>query len=189
VAIQHPKQTLDKRIEVNDKMTDLKETKISRRARKLCPTIITGEGLTEQSHKDQCDINQILADYTRTGFMRHAKENKGRYDDVSAVDFQKSMETVANVKSLFENLPSEIRKEFGQNPSNFLNYVQDPSNGSELAARGILAGNDGLDITGAYTPTMTKQQYAQSIQQKSASAAEVSSAPDADSTSVSASEN
>ena len=81
-------------------MSILKETTIARRDRKLCPTINTGKGLTEQSHLEQCDINIILADYSRTGFMRHAKENQGRYDDVTSYDFQKSMETVANVKSM-----------------------------------------------------------------------------------------
>lgn len=138
-------------------MNTLKESTIARRDRKHCPTIDCGEGLTEQAHKDQCDINLILEDYTRTGFMRHARENKGRYDDVSAVDFQKAMETVANVKSMFEGLPSEIRKEFNGDPANFLNYVQNPENAKVLEQRGILAGNDGIDISGAYTKAPTKK--------------------------------
>lgn len=137
-------------------MTILIETKIARRDRKLCPTVDTGEGLTEQAHQDQCDINLILEDYSRTGFMRHAKENQGRYDDVSGVDFQKSMETVANVKSMFEGLPSAIRNEFQQDPVQFLNYVQNPKNTEELSKRGILIGNDGIDITGAYIKSPTK---------------------------------
>lgn len=137
-------------------MSILKETTIARRDRKLCPTINTGKGLTEQSHLEQCDINIILADYSRTGFMRHAKENQGRYDDVTSYDFQKSMETVANVKSMFEGLPSAIRNEFGHDPNNFLNYVQNPQNVNELAKRGILKGNDGIDITGAYNKAPTK---------------------------------
>lgn len=138
-------------------MTILKETTIPRRSRDLCPKIITGEGLTEQSHKDQCDINIILSDYARTGFMRHAQNNAGRYDDVSSVDFQKSMETVANVKSMFEGLPAAIRKEFAGDPKNFLNYVQNPENALALQKRGILIGNDGIDISGAYTKAPTNK--------------------------------
>jgi phage internal scaffolding protein len=111
--------------------------------------------MTEQAHKDECDINLILADYTRTGFIKHAKENKGVYDDVSAVDFQKAMETVANVKSLFEGLPAQVRKEFDGNPSYFLNYVQDPKNHDALVERGIIVGNDGIDINGAYVNVPT----------------------------------
>ena len=132
-------------------MTVLKETKIARRCRSKIKTIECGEGLTEQSHKNECDINIILDHYTRTGFMKHAKQNEGLYDDFTSADFQRSMEVVANVKSLFEGLPSEVRKEFNQDPVNFLNYVQDPKNHESLAKRGILVGNDGVDITGAYS--------------------------------------
>lgn len=142
-------------------MTILKETSIPRRDRSLCPTIDTGEGLTEQSHKDTCDINLISDNYARTGFIRHARENQGRYDDVSAVDFQKSMQIVANVKSMFEGLPSQIRSEFGNDPTNFLNYVQNPENAAALNRRGIIIGNDGIDITGAYTVAPTKKTESQ----------------------------
>lgn len=159
----------------------LQERVIPRRARALCPTVETGEGLTEQSHKDQCDINQILKDYTRTGFIKHAKQNEGQYDDVTGIDFQTSMETVARVKSLFEGLPAEIRKEFDHQPAKFLDYVQDPANGEELAARGILKGNDGVDISGVHNAAMTKTQWndylaAREAAKAAAEAAELASA-------------
>jgi len=160
-----------------------------RRPRSEFTTIDTGEGLTEQAHKDQCDINSILHDYTRTGFIRHAKENQGQYDDVTAYDFQQAQNMVANVKTMFETLPSEIRQEFSQNPSTFLDYVQNPSNGKELAERGILIGNDGINIHGATSRALTKAQYKEMIAQKSALAAEVSSANKADSSSESATES
>jgi hypothetical protein len=134
-------------------MTTLKETTIARRDRKLISTVDTGPGLTEQSHKDQCDINLILADYTKTGFIAHAKQNQGTYDDVSAVDFQTAMVTVANVKSLFEGLPSQVRKEFQHDPTYFLKYVQDPANAKMLEQRGILIGNDGININGVQVAT------------------------------------
>lgn len=158
-------------------MTTLAEKDIPRRSRELCPVVNTGEGLTEQAHKDQCDINLILQDYARTGFMRHAKDNQGRYDDVTAVDFQKSMETVANVKSMFEGLPSQIRKEFNHDPSNFLNYVQDPSNAKVLEQRGILKGNDGIDISGAYSGAPAPINKADSADKSSSEANSSSSEP------------
>ena len=36
------------------------------------PTLGTGKGLTEQSHAKETDINYILKDYVRTGYMKHA---------------------------------------------------------------------------------------------------------------------
>lgn len=111
--------------------------------------ITTGKGMTEQAHKDTTDINHILADYRRTGLIKHAKKHEGQYDDVTGVDFETSMKIIADTKSLFEGLPSEIRKEFNQNPTEFLNFVQNPKNEEKLHQMGILKGNDGINIHGA----------------------------------------
>lgn len=166
-------------------MNTMKEPVRYRRDRSLCPTIVCGESLTEQSHADECDINKILHDYTRTGFMRHAKEHAGRYDDVSAVDFQKSMETVANVKSMFECLPAQIRGEFNHDPAAFLTYVQEPANAKVLQDRGILVGNDGIDVTGAYTASPTKKTLTEQTDSgPSASEPETASQSTSDSASV-----
>lgn len=98
-------------------------------------------------------MNVILADYSRTGFMKHAKVNQGRYDDVSAIDFQTAMTTVANANSMFESLPANVRKRFSNNPTNFLEFVQNPNNKAEMKSLGILKGNDGIDINGALVPS------------------------------------
>lgn len=110
-----------------------------------------GEGLTEQHHKKACDMNQILADYRRTGLIKHAANNKGRYDDVSAVDFQEAMFIVTEAQQMFESLPGDIRKRFANDPAQFLGFVQNPDNKAEMAKLGILKGNDGVDLRGAQT--------------------------------------
>jgi phage internal scaffolding protein len=112
------------------------------------PTIVCGEGLTEQAHKRECDMNHILRDYQRTGLIRHAAKNKGRYDDVSAVDFQSAMDTVTQAKKMFDELPANIRKRFANNPAAFLEFVGSPENKDEMIKLGIIQGNDGLDRTG-----------------------------------------
>jgi phage internal scaffolding protein len=114
-------------------------------------TLDTGKGLTEQSHKDECDINFILRDYQRTGFMKHAKEHQGKYDDISVQDFQEAMFIVANANSMFAELPGQVRKRFDNNPSHFLNFVQNPDNKAEMETMGILRGNDGIDMNGVAT--------------------------------------
>jgi phage internal scaffolding protein len=123
------------------------------------PKIHCGKGLTEQSHKNQTDMNYILSDYQRTGLLKHAKDNQGRYDDISPIDFREAMEVVANSKSMFEELPSNIRKEFDNKPDKFLEFVQNPDNKTRMQKLGILKGNDGIDISGAKTmaPVPDKQ--------------------------------
>jgi len=114
-------------------------------------TIDTGAGLTEQAHARETDINFILKDYQRTGLMRHAKQNQGRYDDVTPLDFAQAMEITANARSMFEELPSSFRRKFSNSPALFLDYVQNPDNKDSLEKMGILIGNDGVDVTGAAT--------------------------------------
>jgi phage internal scaffolding protein len=107
-----------------------------------------GEGLTEQSHKRECDMNYILADYARTGIVRHVAKHQGRYDDVTVQDFQEAMFLVKGAQDMFLELPAETRKEFDNDPVKFLDYVQDPANKEKLKEKGLLGGNDGLKADG-----------------------------------------
>jgi hypothetical protein len=106
--------------------------------------IDTGPGQTEQAHKQECDMNYILRDYQRTGLLKHAKKYEGSYDDVSDIDYERSMMIVADVNSMFEGLPSSERKRFDNNPAKFLAYAQNEVNRKELEERGILKGLDGV---------------------------------------------
>jgi phage internal scaffolding protein len=115
------------------------------------PTVDTGRGKTEQAHKNECDMNFILRDYARTGFIKHAKENQGKYDDISVQDFQDAMFIVAEAQNMFNELPGQVRKEFDHDPSRFLDFVQNPENKDKMAKLGILKGNDGLDLKGVPT--------------------------------------
>lgn len=111
-------------------------------------TLTTGPGKTEQSHKKQCDINYILRDYSKTGIIRHSHQNAGRYDDVSSIDFQSAQNLVADVKSMFETLPSLVRKEFDHDAGKFLEFARNPENGVKMQEMGITPGIDGIDAQG-----------------------------------------
>jgi len=128
------------------------------------PTLTTGRGKTEQSHAKQTDINYILKDYAKTGYIKHAKEHQGKYDDVTSQDFQEAMFLVTQAQNMFNELPSSIRKEFGQNPEEFLNFVQNKDNENYLASLGILRGNDGIDVNGVAVNVPTKAHYDQTQQ-------------------------
>ena len=59
------------------------------------------DGLTEQHHTDQCDINKILAQFMETGIMPKTNANP-QYGDVSNVDFTEMQNQLATAKTLFE---------------------------------------------------------------------------------------
>ena len=122
---------------------------IHRKEQKDKPKLNTGPGMTEQAHKRETDMNYILREYTKTGLIKHAKNYQGQYDDVSVQSFQEAMFLVKNAERMFSELPSEARKRFANNPEQFLEFVQNPDNKSEMQRMGILKGNDGIDVSGA----------------------------------------
>lgn len=122
---------------------------INRFAERVKPKVYADDGITEQSHKKQCDVNFILKDYVKTGLIRHAAQYEGRYDDVTAIEYQDAMRIVTQARTMFEELPAATRKRFGNDPAQFYEFTQDPANLDEMAKLGMLKGNDGIDIRGA----------------------------------------
>jgi phage internal scaffolding protein len=96
------------------------------------------EGKTHQSFKDECDINIIMSRYLQTGVLPDALTlGEARYLDVSEVDFQSAMEIVAGSRSLFEQLPSDVRSRFKNDPRELLAFVHDPKNAEEAISLGL----------------------------------------------------
>ncbi len=62
---------------------------------------------------------------------------------------------LAKGQQLFDSLPSEVRKEFGQSPQEFFDYVNDPENADRLGKLiPDLAkpGRQNIDVSGAKPP-------------------------------------
>lgn len=118
-------------------------------------TTITGsKNRVEQSFKEQLDINRMLDPVFKKGLLRHNQKFEGQLDDIPVADFQEAMFIVAKGKSVFEELPSQLRNKFGT-PTNFLEFVQNPANKDWLKQNGMLQGFDGITHDGqntGYTP-------------------------------------
>ncbi len=94
--------------------------------------------LTEQHHKDECNINVILSRYDKTGLVTHTNSMKGSYEDFSEVSsYQESMNMVIRAQDDFMNMPSHIRKRFGNDPGTFMEFVSNPKNKEELENMGL----------------------------------------------------
>jgi len=102
-----------------------------------------GTGRTRQSFKAECDINNIMAKFMKTGVLEFTNRNEPRYADVTGIQYQAAMELVASARSMFEELPSALRARFENEPSKFLDFVQDEANAEELVKLG-LAKSKGL---------------------------------------------
>lgn len=93
--------------------------------------------MTKQSFKAECDINNIVSHFQRTGAVTHLAKHGLSYQDISPLDFKTSMDIVAKANTMFEELPSSIRTRFNGDPAEFLAFVQDPANKSEMIELGL----------------------------------------------------
>lgn len=106
---------------------------------------ITGEisyppSMTKQEFVHQCDINNIIKEFSLTGQIHHlnAQAAQGRFMDLpDTFDFQEAIHEVQRAQEAFQALPSAIRNRFHGNPAEFLAFVQDPANADELIELGI----------------------------------------------------
>ena len=100
-------------------------------------TLTTGEGLTEQHHKDEVDVNRIVARYNKTGVIDHLNDFEAKYADLTGYDYQDAQNTIAAANSMFEGLPSDIRKKFDNDPVAFLQFTDDPKNAQAMIDLGL----------------------------------------------------
>lgn len=90
------------------------------------------DGRTKQSFADETDINKILAKYQVTGSISHLSKFKGTYGEFEEFDFHESQLRLAKGTEIFEALPSEVRREFDQDPGKFFAFVNNVDNKEDL---------------------------------------------------------
>lgn len=93
---------------------------------------------TEQAHKDECNVNNIIRKYDRTGLITHVNKIEARFGDITGLDFKTMMDTVTQTTMLFNNLPSEIRNRFQNDPGKLLAFMEDPNNRNEAISLGLI---------------------------------------------------
>lgn len=98
-----------------------------------------GPSMTKQEFADECDINNIMRNYARTGMISHVNKYQGSYEDVSgAVSFHEAQEIVKKAEEMFYTVPSAVRSKFDNDPGKFLDFVLDDRNRDEMQKMGLL---------------------------------------------------
>lgn len=96
------------------------------------------EGRTEQSHKQSCDINYIVEQAAKNGFTIPQQGELAYFDASGVVDYQTAFQAVQEAQEAFNELPSAIRNQFGNDPQQFLIFAQDESNIPQMRDMGLL---------------------------------------------------
>lgn len=95
--------------------------------------------LTEQSHKDACDLKFIMRRFTQTGELPPSREREILYGDApdQEHDLHTQLSTLAKAKSAFEELPENVREKF-KNVYEYFEAINDPSSIDLLTEIGLI---------------------------------------------------
>lgn len=119
------------------------------------------EMMTKQSHKDECDIHNILRQYQQTGIIQHINDRTGVFDDLpSDLDYQASMNLMLDAQARFAALPAKVRDHYGNDPARFLAAFQDPDQEDTLRGFGLLNPKADPLPSPSNTPSETPQKAA-----------------------------
>ena len=104
-----------------------------------------GPSMTQQQFADECDVNNILANYARTGDISLISKGQGFYGDASdyPVDFNTAMQIVLDAQDRFDELPSRVRERFDNDPAKFLTFIDNPENRDEAIKLGLIVLPEG----------------------------------------------
>lgn len=100
--------------------------------------VTCGPGRTKQSMKAECDINNILARYKKTGFLSHVAQGVPVFADVSEVaDYRTAIANVRDAQKWFGGMPANVRARFDHDVANFMDFMLDPANKEEAIRLGL----------------------------------------------------
>lgn len=102
------------------------------------------KGMTEQSHRDSCDINVIMKQYDKTGLVPVYSNMIPRYEDFSKVtDYQSACNLVIEAEESFNSLPAHVRTAYDNDPAKFLAAFEDPAERAKLIELGVISDEKG----------------------------------------------
>lgn len=115
-----------------------------------------GEAVTKQSFKKECDINNILSQFKRTGIITHIQSQQPVYADLpDDMDYQHSLAVLDAADAAFQTLPSVVRRFFDNDPAQLLQALQDPAMRPKLMELGIIKPLDDPRPAGNTEPPKT----------------------------------
>jgi len=102
----------------------------------ICPP---EERIVDSSAQRESDINVIVARYKKTGVLPQSiRAALAQYMDTTQVPtFEQMQQRVMRAQELFDQLPATVRKQFDNDPGQFLQAAQTPEGRALLAKLGL----------------------------------------------------
>lgn len=114
------------------------------RNRKRVAILFNEPSQTHQSFKDECDINNVMAKFEKTGTVEHIRENAGVYADLTEMpqDYHEALEQVRESQKAFDALPAKVRAYFNNDPGEFLDFASDKDAIKLMRDHGLIKPED-----------------------------------------------
>lgn len=111
--------------------------------RVACSFETTGESMTQEHFREETEILNIIRRHDRNGVIDHINKGSAIYGDFSEItDYRDMIHKLRDADNAFAQVPSDIRKKFGNDPAKFFNFVMDKNNYQELADMGLVIKNE-----------------------------------------------
>lgn len=94
--------------------------------------------LTQQSFKDECDINNIMARFEATGVLPDNPFEPRFGDTTMLPDFHAAQNIIAQANETFAALPAKVRERFQNDPAQYLAFFSDADNHDEAVKLGLV---------------------------------------------------
>lgn len=97
--------------------------------------------MTKQEFQHECDINNVIKAFKPHEMMALMQRNAnlGNYVDLpDSYDFQEALHLVKEAEARFLTVPAKVRDRFGQDPAQFLAFLNDDRNRDEAIALGLV---------------------------------------------------
>lgn len=103
------------------------------------PVDVSGPSLTQQSGKDECDINFIV-ERAKRGAALPVNPREPFYGDFTQVptDLRECLVEVKKAESAFMSLDAQVRRRFENDPAQLLDFLNDPNNRAEAISLGLV---------------------------------------------------
>lgn len=95
--------------------------------------------LTQQSAKDECDIN-IIIERAKRGAVIEPRPEVPRYGDFTDIptDLRECLIVVRRADELFMSLDAQVRRRFDNDPAKMLDFLNDSKNREEAISLGLV---------------------------------------------------
>lgn len=108
--------------------------------------------ITEQLHAKSCDINNIVAQFQKTGVLPQTTKIPVYSDNTNTPDLIDAFYTVQEAELAFLDLPARVRKLMDNDPRNLEHFMLDPQNTDILKKHGLLVEREKIPEKTQKTP-------------------------------------